>query len=185
VYVNEGAEQPSMLKSLKEVMKDPDKSALRILLAIFLWFVAYSAIEAFFSLYAVNQLGLQDSDGPRLLGQLSLIFVIFAIPAGIIGARIGRRLTISIGIILMAGSDAGDVRFLPGCDAEPVGYDPANIGEGADYWPVLDGGGRGVGADQYQLTADGRRYDRRGPAGHLHRDLLPVLPPCRPSLDPT
>jgi Na+/melibiose symporter-like transporter len=103
VYVNQGEEQPSMLKSLQEVMKDPDKSALRILLAIFFWFVAYSAVEAFFSLYAVNRLGLQDSDGPRLLGQLSLIFVIFAIPAGILGARIGRRLTISIGLILMAG----------------------------------------------------------------------------------
>ncbi len=103
VYVNEGEEKPSMLKALVEVWKDPDKSALRILLAIFFWFVAYSAVEAFFSLYAVNRLGMQDSDGPRLLGQLSLIFVIFAIPAGIIGSRIGRRLTISIGIILMAG----------------------------------------------------------------------------------
>jgi len=103
VIIQSGEEQPSMIKSLGEVFRDPDKSALRILLAIFFWFVAYSAVEAFFSLYAVNRLGLQDSDGPRLLGQLSLIFVIFAIPAGIIGARIGRRLTISIGLILMAG----------------------------------------------------------------------------------
>jgi MFS family permease len=103
VFIKEGEEQPSMLKSLNDVMRDPDKSALRILLAIFFWFVAYSAVEAFFSLYAVNRLGMGDSDGPRLLGQLSLLFVIFAIPAGIIGARIGRRLTISIGIILMAG----------------------------------------------------------------------------------
>jgi maltose/moltooligosaccharide transporter len=103
VFVEKGEDQPSMIKSLGEVWNDPDKSALRILMAIFFWFVAYSAVEAFFSLYAVNRLGLQDSDGPRLMGQLSLIFVIFAIPAGIIGARIGRRLTISGGIVLMAG----------------------------------------------------------------------------------
>ena len=70
-------------KSLKEVVRDEDKSALRILLAIFFWFVAYNAIEAFFTLYAQNHLGLPASDGARLLGQLSLIFVLFALPAGL------------------------------------------------------------------------------------------------------
>ncbi|HEX7394269.1 MAG TPA: MFS transporter, partial [Anaerolineaceae bacterium] len=56
VIVNESQEQPGMLKSLREVVRDPDKSALRLLLAIFFWFVAYSAVEAFFSLYAVKRL---------------------------------------------------------------------------------------------------------------------------------
>jgi maltose/moltooligosaccharide transporter len=102
VYVDEGENRPSMLRSLREVLKDPDRSALRILLAIFFWFVAYSAVEAFFSLYAVNRLGLAESEGPRLLGQLSLIFVIFALPAGYIGSRLGRRVTISAGILLMS-----------------------------------------------------------------------------------
>jgi MFS family permease len=95
--------QPGMLESLKSVWKDPDKSALRILLAIFFWFIGYSAIEAFFSLYANKHLGLEEADGARLLGQLSLIFVIFALPAGYIGAKIGRRVTISLGLIIMAG----------------------------------------------------------------------------------
>ncbi len=94
--------QPGMLESLKSVWKDPDKSALRILLAIFFWFIGYSAIEAFFSLYAYKHLGLEEADGARLLGQLSLIFVIFALPAGYIGAKIGRRVTISLGLIIMA-----------------------------------------------------------------------------------
>lgn len=100
----QGEAEPSMWKSLGEILRDQDKSALRLLLAIFFWFVAYSAIEAFFSLYAVNRLGLADSEGPRLLGQLSLIFVLMAIPAGIIGARIGRRVTISIGILIMSAA---------------------------------------------------------------------------------
>jgi len=94
--------QPGMLESLREVWRDNDKSALRVLVAIFCWFVAYSAIEAFFNLYAVNHLGLSAADGARLLGQLSLIFVIFALPAGYIGGRIGRRVTILAGIALMA-----------------------------------------------------------------------------------
>lgn len=104
VYVDEHEEKPSMLKSLREVVTDKDKSALSILLAIFFWFVAYSAVEAFFSLYAINRLGLAESEGPRLLGQLSFIFVLFALPAGYIGSRIGRRVTISIGILLMSAA---------------------------------------------------------------------------------
>ena len=97
----EGAKQPGMLASLQEVTKDPDKSALRILLAIFFWFLGYTAIEAFFTLYSVNHLGLEPSDGSRLLGQLSLFFVLFALVSGFIGGRIGRKLTISIGLVMM------------------------------------------------------------------------------------
>ena len=93
--------QPSMWKSLKFVLNEKDKSALRILLAIFFWFVAYSAIEAFFTLYAVNYLKLPDADGARLLGHLSLIFVLFALPAGFFGSRWGRRKTIMTGIAIM------------------------------------------------------------------------------------
>jgi MFS family permease len=36
------------------------------------------------------------------LGQLSLFFVLFALPSGYLGSRIGRRITILIGIVIMA-----------------------------------------------------------------------------------
>jgi MFS family permease len=94
-------EKPNLLRSLLEVIRDKEKSALRILLAIFFWFVAYNAIEAFFTLYAVNHLKLEEASGARLLGQLSLLFVLFSLPAGVIGGRWGRRKTISTGIILL------------------------------------------------------------------------------------
>ena len=95
-------EQPSMLKSLQEVLQDNDKSALRLLLAIFFWFLGYTAIEAFFTLYAVNYLHITEANGARLLSELSFIFVLFALPAGYIGARFGRRRTIMTGIIVMS-----------------------------------------------------------------------------------
>ncbi len=104
--------QPGMLESLKEVIADNDKSALRLLFAIFFWFLGYTAIEAFFTLYAKNQLGIDPSDGSRLLGHLSLFFVLFALLAGVIGARIGRRVTISIGIVIMGALLAG-IYFTP------------------------------------------------------------------------
>jgi MFS family permease len=97
-----GQAQPSMWASLREVWNDPDRSALRLLFAIFFWFLGYTAVEAFFNLYAINHLGIGEADGTRLLGQLSLIFVIVALPAGYIGATLGRRVTIVTGIALMS-----------------------------------------------------------------------------------
>jgi len=93
---------PNLWVSLKKVWNEQEKSPLRILFAIFCWFVAYNAIEAFFTLYAVNHLGLAESDGARLLGQLSLFFVLMALPAGLIGGSLGRRRTIMIGIVGLA-----------------------------------------------------------------------------------
>jgi maltose/moltooligosaccharide transporter len=100
-YQAQNEESPDLLKSLKEVAQGQEKSPLLILLAIFFWFVAYNAIDAFFTLYAQNHLGLPGSDGARLLGQLSLLFVIFALPSGYIGARLGRKNTILLGLSLM------------------------------------------------------------------------------------
>jgi len=93
---------PNILDSLKEVVQDKDKSALRLLLAIFFWFLGYTAIEALFTLYSINHLGISEANGSRLMGDLSVIFVLFAIPAGFIGSRFGRRRTIITGIIVMS-----------------------------------------------------------------------------------
>ena len=92
-------EQPGILASLREVFTDADKSGLRILFAIFFWFIGFSAVDTFFTLYAKNHLGLHEGDGATLLSVLPLFFVLFAIPSGYIAGRIGRRITISIGLI--------------------------------------------------------------------------------------
>jgi MFS family permease len=93
--------RPDMFASLREVWQDPDKSAIRLFLAIFSWFIGYNAIEAFFTLYAVHHLNLNEADGASMLGHLSLFFVLFALVAGIVGARLGRRVTISTGLFLL------------------------------------------------------------------------------------
>jgi maltose/moltooligosaccharide transporter len=108
----EAEQQPGMIASLMEVIRSEERSALRILLAIFFWFVAYNAVEAFFTLYAKNHLGMDEADGARLLGQLSFMFVLFALPAGLIGSRVGRRVTIMTGILLMTGVLAA-IHFTP------------------------------------------------------------------------
>lgn len=97
----EAEKQPGMWASLKEVVNDPDKSGLRILSAIFFWFIGFSAVEAFFTLYAKNHLGIHEADGATLLSVLPLFFVLFSIPSGYIASRIGRRVTITIGLITL------------------------------------------------------------------------------------
>lgn len=97
----ETEKQPGMLESLKEVFNNPEKSGLRILFAIFFWFLGFSAVETFFTLYAKNHLGLNEGDGATLLSVLPLFFVLFAIPSGFVAGRIGRKLTISIGLIVI------------------------------------------------------------------------------------
>ncbi len=101
VFETTSEERPNLWKAFITIIEEKDKSALRILSAIFFWFVAYNAIEAFFTLYAQNHLGLEGGSGAQLLGHLSVIFVLFALPAGYIGARAGRRRTIMTGIVLM------------------------------------------------------------------------------------
>ncbi len=100
-YQNDEKE-PNMFESLQELFASEEKSGVRILLAIFFWFLAYTGIEAFLTLYATKYIGIPEGDAGRLLGHIGLLFVIFAVPAGLLGSRIGRRITISVGIILMA-----------------------------------------------------------------------------------
>ncbi|WP_297089922.1 SLC45 family MFS transporter [Thermococcus sp.] len=88
-------------ENLKDVFASHERSLLAILLAIFLWFIAFNSLETFFTSYAKYYLGIEESTGAFMLGLFSLSFMIFAIPAGFIGARLGRRRTITLGLIVI------------------------------------------------------------------------------------
>jgi maltose/moltooligosaccharide transporter len=77
------------------------RSLFALLLAIFFWFCGYNAIEAFFTLYATKKMGLSPGDATMTLALLSLTLVGFAIPAGILAGRMGRRRMIIVGLIGM------------------------------------------------------------------------------------
>ncbi len=96
-----GAAQPSITAALREVLRASDKSALLMLLAILFWFIGYAGIEALFTLYGRNYLGIGEAAASFSLGFLSLAFLVFAIPSGLIATRAGRRRTILAGIALM------------------------------------------------------------------------------------
>jgi len=100
-YESTGEERPELLANLRLILRDPDRSALRLFLAHFFWFIALNAVEAFFTLYAKNHLGYPGEHGSRILGQFLLTLVLFALPAGAIGGKIGRRRSIMLGLSLL------------------------------------------------------------------------------------
>ena len=93
---------PRLADSLRDIMRDKEKSAIRLLLAIFFWVLTTQQADAFLSLYATSYLGISEGDAGRMAGHMAISFMIFAIPAGILGSQIGRRKTISIGLVGMA-----------------------------------------------------------------------------------
>ena len=97
-----------VLANLRTVFTNPDKSGLFILLSILLWFIAFYALETALSSFAVFVLGITPGKASIYSASITVSFLIFAIPAGMLATRIGRRLTIRIGLfglilVLLAG----------------------------------------------------------------------------------
>ncbi len=87
-----------VLSNLKVMFANPDKSGLFVLLGILLWFMAFNALEAGLSSFAVFTLGITPGKASIYAGSITISFILFAMPAGIMGSRIGRRKTIQIGL---------------------------------------------------------------------------------------
>jgi MFS family permease len=90
--------QPGVMDSFRVVWRNADKSGLFLLGAIFCWFVGWNAMEAFFTLYARNVLGIAEGTGTQMLTAFAAMLILFAIPSGLIATRIGRKRTIMIGL---------------------------------------------------------------------------------------
>ncbi len=104
--IKDRVDKPRLIESLKDVAHEKDKSTLLMLFAIFFWFVGYQGIQSLFTIYATDPsiLNLTPGVAGFMLNFVAIPFIIFAIPAGIISTRIGRRLTIKIGLIIMSAS---------------------------------------------------------------------------------
>lgn len=76
-----------------------NRPTIMLLFAIFFWFFSYQGVEALFSLYGKNHLGMTKDAAVFSLAFFSLAFVIAAIPAGMLGRRFGKKSVIMFGII--------------------------------------------------------------------------------------
>ncbi len=99
---------PGLIENLKEVWGESDRRGVTILLAIFLWFVGWNAMEAFFTIYARNVLGVDPGTGAQMLTAFAAMLILFAIPSGFIATWFGRKRTILVGLGgMLAGLFAG------------------------------------------------------------------------------
>jgi MFS family permease len=94
----EGA-RSGFIANLKEVMLASDRSGLYILLAILCWFMGFNALETWLSSFGKYTLGIEPGTMSILTSGLALMFVIFAVPSGLIATRFGRKPVILTGII--------------------------------------------------------------------------------------
>lgn len=91
-----------ILEALASVVRQREKSAMRMLLAIFFWFIAWNGIEAFFTLYGREVWNVSEATGALYMGFFSVTLVAFAIPSGFIATAVGRARIIRIGLTMLS-----------------------------------------------------------------------------------
>jgi len=92
----------TILRKLRAIPRENLRSLILVVLTIFCYMMGYNAVETFFSSYGVNTLGVKESTASMILSVAYISFIIFALPAGMLAARIGRKRTIMIGLALFA-----------------------------------------------------------------------------------
>lgn len=94
---------PGVRASLRAVLADRDRSVLLLLGAIFSWSLGTSALEVFFTSFAVKEFGLDSGQAMSLMVFFALSGVVGALPAGYLGRRLGRQPCIVAGLVLLVG----------------------------------------------------------------------------------
>lgn len=89
-------------KSLKLILAHKDKSALLILISLFIWFLGYQGVLPFIGLYSIEYLGTSTGTAALAAGMVAIAYALFAIPSGILAHKIGRRTTIRICLVSLA-----------------------------------------------------------------------------------
>ncbi|MHA1414225.1 MAG: MFS transporter [Promethearchaeota archaeon] len=89
-----------LIKSIKDIAKEEDKSTLFILLAIFCWFVGFQGLVALMSIYGTDVLGYEKGLAGFLPFLVVVPLLITIYPLALIPKKIGRRNTIKIGVVM-------------------------------------------------------------------------------------
>jgi MFS family permease len=95
---DEDASVGSVLANLKRLFAEKDKSGLFVLLGILFWFMGFNALESGLSSFAAFTLGISPGQASIYAGAVTISFILFAVPAGLLGTKYGRRQIILIGL---------------------------------------------------------------------------------------
>jgi MFS family permease len=91
-------EEASVLDNLRFVWQGENRNGVYVLLAILFWFMGYEALQTGLSSFAVFSLGLTPGQASMMSTLFAASFILFALPSGLIGTKIGRKQTITIGL---------------------------------------------------------------------------------------
>lgn len=80
-----------LLVAGRDILSRADKSAMWLLIAVFLWSGGESSIETFFVTYGVYHLKLASGVAVITIGLFALSYLVFAVPSGFLSQRFSRR----------------------------------------------------------------------------------------------
>ncbi len=91
-----------ILESFRNVAAQKDKSALYILISLFLWFLGYQGVLPFIGKYSIDILKTSSGTAALAAGMVGVAYAIFALPSGYVAHRIGRKKTIRASLLVIA-----------------------------------------------------------------------------------
>lgn len=91
--------QGSVIENLRLLAGKADHNGIKVLIGILFWFMGFNALEAALSSFAVFSLGIAPGTAAIYSAAISLSFILFALPAGLLGTKFGRRSVIIVGLI--------------------------------------------------------------------------------------
>lgn len=91
-----------LVASIKRVFTGGDSSVGRILISLFLWFMAYEGVKPFLGLYMVETLGVSEGNAALAQGVAGIAGVIMAVPSGYAAHKLGRRRFIRTSLSLLS-----------------------------------------------------------------------------------
>lgn len=77
------------------------KNALLLLSGVFFLYASFNSVSSFFTLFAKEYLNVSESVAAGKFAFLAALMVVFALPSGYIGAKIGKKKAMLIGISVM------------------------------------------------------------------------------------
>ncbi len=101
VVLGEGSDEReglNVLKKLKDVPTANRRTLVFLMMSIFFWFIAFNGMDTWFTSFGVTVLELTPGKAGMIFSVALIAFIIFAIPAGFIGSKYGRKKAIITGL---------------------------------------------------------------------------------------
>jgi len=100
---DESAEKKAPLAaSLKAVFGSSDKSAARILISLFFWFLGYQGVLPWIGKYGMEKLGTSSGTAALGAGMVGIAYALFALPSGYLAHRVGRKKAIRFALTALS-----------------------------------------------------------------------------------